>query len=300
MASRNSCPKSSLAAGFAPSTGLFAPPDRAARDRFLRDVLYRDEEVESDVLLQTGKPGISQESTEVLFEFPTVAAELFEYDCIVAFDPDWQALDELQVRLLDRWVSEKAGGLILVAGPVFTPEWTRLRRGVDRRGWLPTVDLRAGGDLVRGRRRDFDQSFVSGGLRDLFDEEFDRGTDVGVSLVFSWDLGDTLFHPDAIDVSREARAVGRYAVQVATTGEAPHGSVVIQRKPGATYDSACALAKLEQLAQKTRTMDASFLKGHNDIDPSFVDYLAPLVAPLPQLGRLKRDLVAEARTVASS
>ncbi len=82
-----------------------------------------------------------------------------------------------------------------------------LRRGVDRRGWLPTVDLRAGGDLSRDRRRDFDQAFLSGGLRDLFDEEFDRGTDVGVSLVFSWDLGDTVFHPDALDVSREGRAL---------------------------------------------------------------------------------------------
>jgi hypothetical protein len=88
------------------------------------------------------------------------------------------------------------------------PERLRdLRRGVDRRGWLPKLDLRAGGDLSRDRRRDFDQAFLSGGVRDLFDEEFDRGTDVGVSLVFSWDLGDTVFHPDALDVSREARAL---------------------------------------------------------------------------------------------
>ncbi|MDP7204405.1 MAG: VWA domain-containing protein, partial [Pirellulaceae bacterium] len=76
---------------------------------------------------------VSQESDELLFEFPTLADELFEFDCIVAFDPDWQQLDEIQVQLLDRWVAEKAGGLVVVAGPVFTPEWSRLRRGRDSR-----------------------------------------------------------------------------------------------------------------------------------------------------------------------
>ncbi len=101
--------------------------------RFLRNLLYRDREIEVHVLLQTADVGVSQESDELLFEFPTLADELFEFDCIVAFDPDWQQLDEIQVQLLDRWVAEKAGGLVVVAGPVFTPEWSRLRRGRDSR-----------------------------------------------------------------------------------------------------------------------------------------------------------------------
>ncbi len=42
-------------------------------------------------------------------------------------------LDELQIELLDRWVAEQAGGLIVVAGPVFTPEWAGMRRGRDPR-----------------------------------------------------------------------------------------------------------------------------------------------------------------------
>ena len=41
-------------------------------------------------------------------------------------------MDELQVKLLDRWVAEKAGGLIVVAGPVFTPQWSSRRRGDPR------------------------------------------------------------------------------------------------------------------------------------------------------------------------
>jgi hypothetical protein len=99
---------------------------------FLRNQLFRDKEVISDVWLQSGKPGISQEANEVLYKFPETEDELFEYDCIVAFDPDWEALDELQVKLLDRWVAEKAGGLIVVAGPVYTPQWSSRRRGDER------------------------------------------------------------------------------------------------------------------------------------------------------------------------
>lgn len=98
--------------------------------RFLRNQLYRDKDVELHVLLQTGEPGISQEADELLFEFPDDPTVLFEqYDCIVAFDPDWSQLSLDQIELLERWVGEKAGGLIVIAGPIFTPKWASLRRG---------------------------------------------------------------------------------------------------------------------------------------------------------------------------
>ncbi|PQO34086.1 hypothetical protein DTL21_11110 [Bremerella cremea] len=98
--------------------------------RFLRNQLFRDKDVELHVLLQTGEPGISQESDELLFEFPDDPTVLFEeYDCIVAFDPDWSRLSQDQIELLERWVGEKAGGLIVIAGPIFTPKWASLRRG---------------------------------------------------------------------------------------------------------------------------------------------------------------------------
>lgn len=99
---------------------------------FLRNQLFRDKEVICDVWLQSGKPGISQEANEVLYKFPETADELFEYDCIVAFDPDWEQLDEDHVKLLERWVAEKAGGLVVIAGPVFTPQWSSRRRGDPR------------------------------------------------------------------------------------------------------------------------------------------------------------------------
>lgn len=97
---------------------------------FLRDQLYRDHETELFTYLQSAGPGMAQNKDEtLLFEFPATSDELFEFDCIVAFDPDWRTLTKTALDLLDRWVAEKAGGLIVTAGPVFTPEWTRRPRG---------------------------------------------------------------------------------------------------------------------------------------------------------------------------
>ena len=103
--------------------------------RFLRNQLYRDRDVVLHVWLQTAKAGADQEADKLLFDFPSTREAMFEYDCVIAFDPEWRTLNENQAALLERWVSEKAGGLIVVAGPVYTPEWTRRPRGdrvVDR------------------------------------------------------------------------------------------------------------------------------------------------------------------------
>ena len=97
--------------------------------QFLRNQLYRDENVQLDVWLQIAKPGADQESDKLLFQFPETALALDDYDCIIGFDPDWRLLSTEQTRHLERWVSEKAGGLLIIAGPVFTPEWTRRPRG---------------------------------------------------------------------------------------------------------------------------------------------------------------------------
>ncbi len=107
--------------------------------RFLRNQLFRDSAVESHVFLQSGLADSSQESDELLTDFPSSEDEMFEYDCVLAFDPDWRVLSEEQVDLLERWVAEKAGGLIVVAGPVFTPQWTRRPRGEKRFDTLRTL-----------------------------------------------------------------------------------------------------------------------------------------------------------------
>jgi len=92
--------------------------------QFVRNLLHRDKSVAVDILLQTGSPGLAQESDDVIFEFPSTREELFNYDVIVAFDPDWARLrgeTGESLALLAEWSSKQAGGLVLVAGDVFTP-----------------------------------------------------------------------------------------------------------------------------------------------------------------------------------
>ena len=87
--------------------------------RFLRNQLYRDRSTTVDVLLQSGQPGMSQDADTLLDDFPITREEMFQYDCVLGFDPDWQALDTAQIDLLETWTAEQGGGLIVVAGPVY-------------------------------------------------------------------------------------------------------------------------------------------------------------------------------------
>jgi hypothetical protein len=93
--------------------------------QFLRNQLFRDKTMVVDVLLQTSQTGISQDANTILDHFPSTAEELYQYDCIVVFDPDWTKLDAAQVELVEKWISDEAGGLIAVAGPIQTPRWIR-------------------------------------------------------------------------------------------------------------------------------------------------------------------------------
>jgi hypothetical protein len=159
--------------------------------RFLRNLLFRDREIEVHVMLQTGDVGISQESDEVLLEFPTLPDEMFEYDCMVAFDPDWQALDDLQIDLLDRWVAEKAGGLVVVAGPVFTPEWSRIRRGRDARvdtikGLYPVVFFNQGGATLSHGRFGGESAWPINFSREGLNSEFLWLADEQIASEQSW------------------------------------------------------------------------------------------------------------------
>jgi len=88
--------------------------------QFLRNQLRRDDDIVVDVYLQNARPGISQDASEILDDFPITREELFEYDAVVAFDPNWLDLSRDQRKLLESWVAEEAGGLVLVAGHIHT------------------------------------------------------------------------------------------------------------------------------------------------------------------------------------
>jgi len=89
---------------------------------FAKNTLHRHNSMQVDVWLQTGGPGISQDSHDILFAFPKSREELFAYDVIIAFDPDWRRIPAESQELLEEWVASEGGGLILIAGDVNTSE----------------------------------------------------------------------------------------------------------------------------------------------------------------------------------
>ncbi|MCI0378879.1 MAG: VWA domain-containing protein [Gemmataceae bacterium] len=108
--------------------------------QFLRTLLYREvteKRVEMSVLLQTGRDeNVDQdvEADRLLSRFPDRVGptdptakymSLNDYDAVIAIDPDWTALDVNQMKLLKEWVGKDAGGVIFVAGPVYTYQLAR-------------------------------------------------------------------------------------------------------------------------------------------------------------------------------
>ncbi len=85
----------------------------------------------------------------------------------------------------------------------------------------------------------------------------------------------------------EAREVGRTAVRLAVSDQAPHGSVILQRLgEKAAYRAGFAHTDLKNVAKETRSMPAEFLAGENDVSPAFLDYVLPLVGRMPRAARL--------------
>lgn len=104
--------------------------------QFARNLLYRDRDVESHVLLQSSDSKSSQEAKKLLTEFPADRAALSQYDAILAFDPDWTKVPESAVEAMEQWVAEQAGGLLIVAGSVEMPKWVARSASGMRAGWL--------------------------------------------------------------------------------------------------------------------------------------------------------------------
>jgi hypothetical protein len=182
---------------------------------FLRNQLFRDKEIVSDVWLQSGKPGISQEAHDILFKFPETEDELFDYDAIVAFDPDWEQLDELQVKLLERWVAEKAGGLIIVTGPVFTPQWSSRRRGDARidtlKALYPVVFYFQGSATLSLGRFGSDKAWPLQFTRDGQEAEFLWLDENAAASEKAWDQFDGVCGYYAVkDAKQGARVYARF------------------------------------------------------------------------------------------
>ncbi len=156
--------------------------------QYLRTLLFRDKSMKVDVLLQSGQAGMSQEATNILGDFPASRHELADYDCIVAFDPDWKALKPEQVGWLFEWVDQDHGGMIVVAGPV------NAGRGAD--GWIQDPEM---AKIRRLYPVEFNQgvetrSNVTYGSEEPSPLEFTRE---GLQAAYLW-LGDSAITSQAI------------------------------------------------------------------------------------------------------
>jgi 6-phosphofructokinase len=90
----------------------------------------------------------------------------------------------------------------------------------------------------------------------------------------------------------EAYLVGKIAVRQAVDGTTGY-MVTLQRSSRPQYECETGLAKLEEVAGRTRTVPQEFVseKG-NSVTKRFIDYAKPLIgSPLPKYARLKKFAV---------
>ncbi len=87
--------------------------------------------------------------------------------------------------------------------------------------------------------------------------------------------------------AKEAAAVGRAAVKHAVSADVD-GSIAIRRVKGKKYAVKLERVPLSSVAKETRSMpDAWISKDGTDVTKAFLSYLAPIVGPLPVVGRFK-------------
>ena len=148
--------------------------------RFARNALFRHPSAEIDIWLQSGRPGISQESRELLFEFPDSREKLFGYDVLLGFDPDWDALSDEQIGWVREWVADAGGGLLVEVGGVHTSKLTGVNERLEPLRVLYPLELEPI-RLSLGSGQDRDRRFPialteSGEAADFLQLEFDGET----------------------------------------------------------------------------------------------------------------------------
>lgn len=96
--------------------------------------------------------------------------------------------------------------------------------------------------------------------------------------------------PDQSPVDqKEARGVGRYAAQLATSGDLDGSVAIIRTSPigeGQPYAAQFKRIELSDVAAKTKHMPEEFISGHNNVSQKFLDYCRPLVGDLPLYERI--------------
>ena len=89
--------------------------------RYLKNYLDREESIELKVVLLSSDPEFSEQDRAALPTFPAAKDELFSYDVVLVGDADTSFLSQSQMQNLARFVTEKGGGVLFIAGELFNP-----------------------------------------------------------------------------------------------------------------------------------------------------------------------------------
>jgi hypothetical protein len=93
--------------------------------RYLKELLKRDSTVQLDYVLQDADVDFSEVDKQgrpmALATFPLRREDLFAYDVVIFGDVNPSLLGAAALQNLADFVTEKGGGLVLIAGPMFMP-----------------------------------------------------------------------------------------------------------------------------------------------------------------------------------
>ena len=116
---------------------------------FLRTLLVREKEkFDLTIYHQGALPGtiLDVEPNRLLDQFPSALRDrdadpknLGNYDVVIAFDLDWRRVPVETQQLLSKWVTDFAGGLVVVAGQIHTFNLARDKESAPVRALLPVV-----------------------------------------------------------------------------------------------------------------------------------------------------------------
>lgn len=115
--------------------------------RQLQKLFQRDQGISLSCWLQSMAPERSQEGNDPIAVLPRTFEQMAQYNAILMIDPNPDEFDEEWIKNLTRFVEQKAGGLMFVAGQKYTTDFFSLARTEGIRTLLP-VRLETGGDAA--------------------------------------------------------------------------------------------------------------------------------------------------------
>lgn len=105
--------------------------------RMVQRLYQRDQNITLSCWLQSMDSDRVQEGNEPISVLPSTYEELAKYNVIMMFDPNPDEFNEDWIAALKRFCSEKAGGLMYMAGPKYTSDFLNLNRTGELQDILP-------------------------------------------------------------------------------------------------------------------------------------------------------------------